>query len=85
MTEELAPLSLFCSSVDDETKEEIRLKLLQETPEEQKRRENSSSRFGSGHGKPIMPKVTEAMIQGGLSQFVNKNSKSFFVISRISD
>ena len=81
LTQELVPLSLFCSSVNNEAKEEMREKLLQKNAKPSTT--SSTSRFGSGHGKPIMPKVTQEVIEGGLSQFFTENSKHFFEIAKI--
>ena len=84
VTEELAILGLFCSSVSAETKEAMRKILLQKAKDDPSRG-IWSSRFGMGFGKPSMPKVTEELTDGDLSQFITPNSRNFFENMKLSD
>ena len=43
------------------------------------------SRFGNHHGKPIMPKLTDAMIAGDVAQFVTVGSAAFFKVTGLSN
>ena len=75
LTEELAPLAFFTHDVDESTKEELRVTLLNQKyllPE-------ISKRHGSGFGKPTFPDMND-LPQQNLSELFGRESWQFFTI-----
>ena len=75
LTEELAPLAFFTHDVDESTKEELRVTLLNQKyllPE-------ISKRHGSGFGKPTFPDMND-LPQQNLSELFGRESWQFFII-----
>ena len=76
LTEELAPLAFFTHDVDESTKEELRVTLLNQKyllPAE------ISKRHGSGFGKPTFPDMND-LPQQNLSELFGRESWQFFII-----
>ena len=73
LTEELAPLAFFTHDVDESTKEELRVTLLNQKyllPSE------ISKRHGSGFGKPTFPDMND-LPQQNLSELFGRESWHF--------
>ena len=74
LTEELAPLAFFTHDVDESTKEELRVTLLNQKyllPSE------ISKRHGSGFEKPTFPDMND-LPQQNLSELFGRESWQFF-------
>ena len=77
LTEELVPLSLFCSSVENSTKQAIAQKMLTI-----KNDAVCAKRFGCGFGKPKFPSLPTNPVTN-LDIFIGEDSWSFFHILQL--
>ena len=84
LKEKVLPLSLFSSTIDAPAKEAMRAKLLQEA-DSSSDAGTSRLHYGLGHGKPALPLLTEAMVDGDVSGFVTRESSRFIEITGISN
>ena len=77
LTEELIPLALFSSTLNDfekRTAEEIKKHLPSH---------HSQNRFGASSGKPQYPNLSPNIMEASLEHFVGKDSWSFFRIIKL--
>ena len=76
LTQELVPLSLFSSSVDDETKSELVLEMKKHPVNNR-----LNHRHGTDFGKPVFPELPDE--QKSLVDFVGEDCWGFFRILKI--
>ena len=78
LTEELIPLALFSSTLNDFEKKRIAEEIKKHVPSD-----NSENRFGAAFGKPQFPDLPLNIMEASLEQFVGKDSWSFFRILKL--